>query len=143
MGKSLTEKNIGIQRLFVTVIAGIVLIAIVAFIFAFFYQRSLQRDAARLDVIRRAEQAFQKVYLRSGSYQAVAKDGCNNNGAALSTCNFLSVSVDASDFRDPGKFGMTMTKAPGNDGYEVAFALERRHGSLAKGPHTLTPQGIR
>ena len=130
------------QRLLVTVIAGVVVLITAAFIYAFSYQRSLQRDAARLDAIRQAEVAFQKVYLQSGSYQAVAKDGCGTVGAELSSCNFSSVSVDASDFRDPGRSRMTITNIPNQDGYEVTFTLGRKYGNLAKGVHTLTEQGV-
>lgn len=141
--KDLREIHKGVQRLYITIITGVVLFVVAGFVYAFSYQRSLKRDAARLDVIRQAEAAFQKIYYSTGSYQAAAKDGCSTVGAALSTCNFLSVSVDVSVLRDPGKSSMRMTRVPDQSGYEATFVLERRHGSLAKGPHTLTPQGIR
>lgn len=129
--------------MFVVLIAGIVLLVVAGFWFAFTYQRSLQRDAVRLDVLRQAEVAFQKVFLLYGGYQAIAKDGCGLRGAALSSCNFSSISADVALFRDPGKYSMNITKVPSKDGYEVTFTLERQHGTLGKGAHTLTPQGIR
>lgn len=133
----------GMQRLFVTMVSGIIVVLIVGFWYAFSYQRSLQRDAMRLDVIRQAEAAFQKVFLLYGGYQTIAKDGCSAHGVALSTCNFSSVSIDATSFRDPAKSSIHITKVPSKDGYEVTFTLERKRGLLAKGTHTLTQQGIR
>lgn len=124
-------------------IAGGALLAVVAvFQVLLMGVNASQRDLRRLADMREAETAFQRLFRSQGSFLAAAR-GCSASGSLLSSCDFSSVGMSARHLVDPGKSAYRVEAVPTDAAFTVAFRLERAHGTLAAGDHTLTPEGIK
>lgn len=106
-------------------------------------ERRVLRDAERLSIVRQAEAVFGIIFVKTGSFEAIAENGCSTAGSALSSCNVSLAGVTANMWRDPGKEQMTVATVPDRSGYTIRFVLESGYGGLSAGEHTLTAQGIR
>ncbi len=122
---------------------GLVFIVVFAFQMVVSSKDSAVRDLERLITIRKAEVAFARLYLATGSYASAAASGGCVKDATLASCDFQRVGISGGDWRDPGKENFRILEQPTDKTFSVAFSLERSHGGLAAGSHILTPEGIR
>lgn len=105
-------------------------------------QQAQTRDAIRLADMARLEAAFALLSYKTSSY-AQAAQGCPNAGDPVSQCTLGNYLPTITSLDDPGKGAYRITEVPTDTRFGVSFTLERGFGSLAKGTHTLTPDGIR
>ncbi len=105
-------------------------------------ERARTRDAERLTDMTRLSSGFALLYAEKASY-ADAAVGCPKVGGNASACTLTDVLPGLDGLKDPGRFGYTVSQVPDRDNFGIRFRLERRHGDLAAGAHTLTKNGIR
>lgn len=105
--------------------------------------QAVARDVERLQDMRQLESSFAKLYLATGSYMSAAENGCGTVGESVARCNFSRIQWSSEMMRDPGRYTYKIVTVPTATSYGIVFTLERSHDRLAKGSHTLTPEGIR
>lgn len=105
-------------------------------------QQAGTRDAVRIADMARLEAAFTVLSYETGSYSAAAA-GCGQVGATVDTCALARYLPTIAALKDPGGHGYVVTELPSENRFAVRFTLERGWRGLAKGDHTLSPDGIR
>lgn len=142
MGREEPSRPSGLSLIELIVLIGLFGLTILLGIFLLGNERARTRDAQRLADMNRVQAAFQILYFEKASYAAAA-EGCPRVGDDVADCGLGRYLAGFSVLRDPGKYAYTISKVPDQDGYEVAFTLERSYGTLEAGSHTLTKNGIR
>lgn len=122
---------------------GMIFAVVLALQIVVLRHNALQRDFRRLADMREAEVAWQRLYRTAGSYASAAEGGCKDAGSLLETCNFGRIGYSARSLRDPGSGTYRIKTPPTETTFAITFALERSHGQLAAGEHTLTEKGIK
>ncbi len=105
-------------------------------------ERQRVRDSHRMADMIRVQFAFETLYRERASYAEGAK-GCNRVGALVSACELSAYLPKIGNVKDPGKHAYQIERVPDDQDYGVSFVLERGYGSLAKGKHVLTKDGMR
>lgn len=105
-------------------------------------ERARTRDAERLTDMTRLSSGFALLYAQKASY-ADAAAGCPTVGANANTCALTDVLPGLDTLKDPGRFSYTVSQVPDRDDFGIRFRLERNHGQLTAGSHTLSKNGIR
>jgi len=105
-------------------------------------ERARVRDAVRLMDMTQFSAAMRLVYSEKGSYASAAQ-GCPTKGTLMSSCSVTPLLASISQLKDPGRFTYQVLDVPDTDSFAIAFTLEQGHGSLARGSHVLTQDGIR
>jgi hypothetical protein len=89
----------------------------------------------------RLASSFAILYAEKASYLA-ASTGCPEIGSDASSCAFKTQLTGLDLLKDPGSFHYVINRVPDKDNFGVSFQLERRHGTLAAGKHTLSKIGV-
>lgn len=132
-GFSLKELIIFASLLLVVIIFGVLLLN---------QERARTRDAKRIADITQVRFGFEVLFNETNSYSDAAK-GCSQAGNLVSTCNLSAYLSNISQIKDPGNFRYLVAKVPGEKDFEVTFTLEKGYGSIGKGKHTLSAEGIK
>lgn len=101
------------------------------------------RDAERLADMYEIAGIMLELKLQHNSFRPAASvNGCTEIGVPINQCDFSTVREELMTLRGPRGDYYTVTAVPNDDSYGVGFTLERSYSGLARGAHTLTPQGI-
>jgi hypothetical protein len=128
---------------------SIVVASLVALLVLFFgvrligQERAKARDAQRVADMARLQVGFLLLYNRTSSYAAAAENGCSTVNTPVRSCNLAQDLSTIASFRDPRGGDYLVTVVPDAKTYQVSFSLEQGTTGLAKGAHTLTPEGIK
>lgn len=105
-------------------------------------ERAKTRDALRLADLSRTQYAFEVMFFEKNSYKEAAS-GCPKINDLVSQCALSQYLPNIAKISDPGKYQYKITKVPDDENFEVTFYLEKGHGDLRAGKHTLSNQGIK
>lgn len=105
-------------------------------------ERARVRDSVRLMDMTQFSAAMRLVYSEKGSYASAAQ-GCATQGTLMSSCSVTTVLTPIAQLKDPGRFTYQVVDVPDTDSFAIAFTLEQGYGSLGRGSHVLTQDGIR
>ncbi len=106
-------------------------------------ERAKARDSQRVADMARLQVGFLLLYNRTSSFAGAAQNGCDAVRKPVRTCNLAQDLPTIASFRDPRGGDYLVTKVPDATTYQVSFTLEQGTTGLAKGSHTLSPEGIR
>ncbi len=143
MWYSIAMKPRGISMISI-VVASLIALAVLFFgVRLIGTERAKARDSQRVADMARLQVGFLLLFNRTSSYAGAAVNGCSTVQAPVRTCNLAQDVASIASFRDPRGGDYRVTKVPDATGYEITFTLEQGTTGLAKGPHRLTPEGIR
>lgn len=134
------QKGFSLKELII--FTGLLLMVIIFGVLLLNQERARTRDAKRITDITQVRFGFEVLFNEKNSY-AEAASGCAKAGSLVSTCNLSAYLSNISQIKDPGKYRYQVAKVPGEKDFEVAFTLEKGYGSLIKGKHTLSAEGIK
>lgn len=106
-------------------------------------EQARARDAKRVADMTRLAAAFELLYAERASYEAAAEDGCKEVGSPANTCSLALYFPGIGNLTDPSGGAYLLAQVPTKDSYAVSFSLERGYSEVGKGPHLLTPEGIK
>lgn len=128
------------------IVSSVIFLIFLAIIFGFFYVKKqdqiMYRDMERLSDMRQIQAALDTLYHDEYSYASASVDGCNTEGVPVDQCNIDAYLPGIVYMKDPGEFQYTVATVPDKEKYGIHFTLENDAGSLKKGEHTLTQNGI-
>lgn len=135
----MNQRGVTLIRLLVSVllVAGVLAVAFLLVS----REQARARDAKRIADMSRLQAAFELLFADRGSYEDAAV-GCGRVGVAASSCTLLKYFQTISALRDPSGGPYLVSVVPSKSAYGVRFTLERSYDGLARGPHTLGPNGI-